>query len=48
MATNVPPHNLRELVAALNHLIDRFDEMDDVSVEELMEFVPGPDFQPGG
>ena len=48
MATNVPPHNLRELVAALNHLIDRYDEMDDVSVEELMEFVPGPDFPTGG
>ena len=48
MATNVPPHNLRELVAALNHLIDRYDEMDDVSVEELMDFLPGPDFPTGG
>jgi DNA gyrase subunit A len=48
MATNVPPHNLRELVAALNYLIDRYDEMDDVSVEELMEFLPGPDFPTGG
>jgi DNA gyrase subunit A len=48
MATNVPPHNLRELVAALNHLIDRYDEMDEVSVETLMEFLPGPDFPTGG
>ena len=48
MATNVPPHNLRELVAALNHLIDRYDEMDDVSIEALMEFLPGPDFPTGG
>lgn len=48
MATNVPPHNLNELVAALNHLINRYDEMDDVSVEELMEFLPGPDFPTGG
>jgi len=48
MATNVPPHNLNELVAALKHLIDRYDEMDDVSVEELMEFLPGPDFPTGG
>ncbi len=48
MATNVPPHNLNELVAALNHLIDRYDEMDDVSVEELMDFLPGPDFPTGG
>jgi len=48
MATNVPPHNLRELVSALNHLIDRYDEMDEVSVETLMEFLPGPDFPTGG
>ena len=48
MATNVPPHNLRELVAALNYLIDRYDEMDDVSVEDLMAFLPGPDFPTGG
>ena len=48
MATNVPPHNLRELVAAVNHMIDRYDEMDDISVEELMEFLPGPDFPTGG
>ena len=48
MATNVPPHNLRELVAALNYLIDHFDDMDEVSIEELMEFLPGPDFPTGG
>jgi DNA gyrase subunit A len=48
MATNVPPHNLVELVEALNHLIDRYDEMDDVSVETLMEYLPGPDFPTGG
>jgi len=48
MATNVPPHNLIELVNALNHLIDRYDEMDDVSVETLMEYLPGPDFPTGG
>ena len=48
MATNIPPHNLRELVAALNYLIDHYDDMDDVSIEELMEFLPGPDFPTGG
>ncbi|MEE4194709.1 MAG: DNA gyrase subunit A [Anaerolineae bacterium] len=48
MATNVPPHNLRELIATLNILIDRFDEIDDVSVEALMEYLPGPDFPTGG
>ena len=48
MATNIPPHNLRELVDALNLLIDRYDEIDEVSVEELMQHVPGPDFPTGG
>ncbi len=48
MATNVPPHNLRELVGALDHLIDNFDKVDDIPVEELMKFVPGPDFPTGG
>ena len=48
MATNIPPHNLRELANAINFLIDKYDEMDDISVEELMKFVPGPDFPTGG
>jgi DNA gyrase subunit A len=48
MATNVPPHNLRELIDALNYLIDRYDELDEVSIEELMQFLPGPDFPTGG
>ena len=48
MATNIPPHNLRELVAALNLLIDRYDEIDEVSVEDLMQVLPGPDFPTGG
>jgi len=48
MATNIPPHNLRELTDALIFLIERYDEMDDISIEELMKFVPGPDFPTGG
>lgn len=48
MATNIPPHNLRELVAALNLLIDRYDEIDEVSIEDLMQALPGPDFPTGG
>ena len=48
MATNIPPHNLRELVKALNLLIDRYDEIDEVSVEDLMQQVSGPDFPTGG
>ncbi len=48
MATNIPPHNLRELTGAINHLIDNYDKADDIPVEELMRFVPGPDFPTGG
>jgi DNA gyrase subunit A len=48
MATNIPPHNLGELVAALNYLIDHYARIEDVSVEELLKFIPGPDFPTGG
>ncbi len=48
MATNIPPHNLREIVSALVLLIERYDRIDDVSVEELLELIPGPDFPTGG
>ena len=48
MATNIPPHNLGELVAALNYMIDNYDQVDEVSVEDLLEYLPGPDFPTGG
>jgi DNA gyrase subunit A len=44
MATNVPPHNLREVLDATMHLIDN----PETRVEELMQFIPGPDFPTGG
>lgn len=44
MATNVPPHNLGEIVDGINHLI----ENPDCSIEDLMKFVKGPDFPTGG
>ena len=44
MATNIPPHNLREVIAALNLLMDN----PDVTTNELMEVLPGPDFPTGG
>lgn len=43
MATNIPPHNLRELVEATVHLIDNPDS----STEDLLNFVKGPDFPTG-
>src|SRR5262249_39485510 len=47
MAPSIPPHNLRELSAAINYLIDRYDQMEEISVDDLMEFVKGPDFPTG-
>jgi DNA gyrase subunit A len=44
MATNMAPHNLIEVVGAAIHLLDN----PDATVEELMEFVPGPDLPGGG
>ncbi len=44
MATNIPPHNLHEIVAACERLIDD----PDTPVEDLLEYVPGPDFPTGG
>src|SRR5512142_2052350 len=48
MATNIPPHNLRELAAAVNYLIDNYDTIEDIPLEEVMKRVPGPDFPTGG
>ncbi len=48
MATNIPPHNLGEVCDALVYLIDRYHEVEDVTVEELMRFIKGPDFPTGG
>ena len=43
MATNIPPHNLTELIDGVTHLIDH----PEASVDDLMEFVKGPDFPTG-
>lgn len=43
MATNIPPHNLNELCDAITHLVDH----PDASVDDLMQFVTGPDFPTG-
>jgi DNA gyrase subunit A len=48
MATNIPPHNLRELTDAVIFLIDNHERMDEISLSELMKCIPGPDFPTGG
>src|SRR5215207_2091692 len=48
MATNIPPHNLRELTDAVIFLIDNYETMDDIPLAELMKCIPGPDFPTAG
>ncbi len=48
MATNIPPHNLSEIVDACVYMLEKWEKLDDVNVEDLMEFVEGPDFPTGG
>ncbi len=49
MATNIPPHNLREVIAAVVKMIDnRILEDRDTEIEELLPIVKGPDFPTGG
>ena len=45
MASNIPPHNLKEV---LNALLFYIDNRNSATVQELMEFIPGPDFPTGG
>jgi DNA gyrase subunit A len=48
MATSIPPHNLREVCAAARLLLNRWDELDEVTVADLMAHIQGPDFPTGG
>ena len=44
MATNIPPHNLAEVIDGLVALVER----PELTIDELMEYIPGPDFPTGG
>lgn len=44
MATNIPPHNMNEVIEGMCHLIDN----PDAQLEDLMEYIKGPDFPTGG
>ena len=48
MATNIPPHNINELVAVLTYVIDHYEDFDNVTMEDLLTIMPGPDFPTGG
>jgi len=48
MATNIPPHNLGELSRAIKYMIENYDDIEEIPIEELLKRVPGPDFPTGG
>ena len=47
MATNIPPHNLGEVVDALVMMLENWSRIDDIGVEDLMKYIKGPDFPTG-
>ena len=48
MATNIPPHNLIEVVDALEMMLENWDRIEDITVDDLMVYIKGPDFPTGG
>jgi DNA gyrase subunit A len=48
MSTSIPPHNLSEVVDALKFMLERWEKMEDINLEDLMRFIQGPDFPTGG
>ncbi|MGB1250326.1 MAG: DNA gyrase/topoisomerase IV subunit A [Candidatus Promineifilaceae bacterium] len=48
MSTSIPPHNLAEVIDALLYMLDNWDRFEDLTLEDLMEFIKGPDFPTGG
>ncbi len=48
MATNIPPHNLNEVIDALAFIIDHYHAVDEITLPHLLQFIKGPDFPTGG
>ncbi|MEN6570699.1 MAG: DNA gyrase subunit A [Anaerolineaceae bacterium] len=48
MATSIPPHNLREVAGAVDYMIEHYENVEDITTEDLMQFIQGPDFPTGG
>ncbi|NQS91337.1 MAG: DNA gyrase subunit A, partial [Chloroflexi bacterium] len=48
MSTSIPPHNLTEIVDALDYMLKNWKSLDKITVEELTQFIQGPDFPTGG
>ncbi|MCQ3929263.1 MAG: DNA topoisomerase (ATP-hydrolyzing) subunit A [Chloroflexi bacterium] len=48
MSTSIPPHNLGEVCDAIMYMLDNWEQLNDISVTDLMQFIKGPDFPTGG
>ena len=48
MSTSIPPHNLGEVTDALVYMLSHWGRVDEITVEEVMQFIKGPDFPTGG
>jgi len=48
MATNIPPHNLGEVIDALIYMLQQWEHLEDISVADLVRFIQGPDLPTGG
>ncbi len=48
MSTSIPPHNLGEVVDALVYMLSHWKRYQDITIEEIMQFIKGPDFPTGG
>jgi len=48
MATSIPPHNLNEIVDALLLMLNQWTNLDDLTIDDLMKYIQGPDFPTGG
>lgn len=48
MATNIPPHNLSEVIDACVMMLENWDRLDDITVDDLMVYIKGPDFPTAG
>ena len=48
MSTSIPPHNMGEVCNALIYMLENWSNLDAINIEDLMNFIPGPDFPTGG
>ncbi|HET6443158.1 MAG TPA: DNA topoisomerase (ATP-hydrolyzing) subunit A [candidate division Zixibacteria bacterium] len=48
MSTSIPPHNLGEVIDAMAYMLDRWTDLESITLPDLMRFIKGPDFPTGG